>query len=100
MEKSKKKISLTLQITIGLVLGIIVGLLLQNNANIATDYIKPIGTIYLNLIKMIVVPVVLLSIIQGIIIVLVAAEMFLSGFKSKLIFSSAKKALAQKEEKA
>ena len=67
MEKSKKKISLTLQITIGLVLGIIVGLLLQNNANIATDYIKPIGTIYLNLIKMIVVPVVLLSIIQGII---------------------------------
>ena len=67
MDKPKKKISLTLQITIGLVLGIIVGLLLQKHANIATDYIKPIGTIYLNLIKMIVVPVVLLSIIQGII---------------------------------
>ena len=46
------------------------------------------------------IPPEFVSIIQGIIIVLVAAEMFLSGFKSKLIFSSAKKALAQKEEKA
>ena len=58
----KKKLSLTVKISIGLVLGVIVGLLLQNNANIAVDYIKPIGTIYLNLIKMVVVPVVLLSI--------------------------------------
>ena len=63
----KKKLSLTVKISIGLVLGVIVGLLLQNNANIAVDYIKPIGTIYLNLIKMVVVPVVLLSIMQGII---------------------------------
>ena len=63
----KKRLSLTVKISIGLVLGVIVGLLLQNNANIAVDYIKPIGTIYLNLIKMVVVPVVLLSIMQGII---------------------------------
>ena len=67
MAKTRKKLSLKIQITIGLVLGIILGLLLQNHADIANDYIKPIGTIYLNLIKMIVVPVVLLSIIQGII---------------------------------
>ena len=62
-----KKLSLTVKISIGLVLGVIAGLLLQGNAHIAVDYIKPIGTIYLNLIKMIVVPVVLLSITQGII---------------------------------
>ncbi|MBQ8237033.1 MAG: dicarboxylate/amino acid:cation symporter [Oscillospiraceae bacterium] len=67
MNQSKKKMSLTLKITISLVLGIIAGLLLQDHAYIAVDYIKPIGTIYLNLIKMIVVPVVLLSITQGII---------------------------------
>ena len=67
MQKKKFKVSLTLQIVIGLVLGIVAGLLLQKHQAIATDYIKPIGTIYLNLIKMIVVPVVLLSIIQGVV---------------------------------
>ena len=56
-----------MQISIGLILGILTGLVLQDNADFAVEYIKPIGTIYLNLIKMIVVPVVLLSIIQGII---------------------------------
>ena len=50
-----------------LVLGVIVGLLMQGNADIAESYIKPFGTIFLNLIKMVVVPVVLLSIMQGII---------------------------------
>jgi len=67
VEKKKFKLSLTMQIVIGLLLGIVAGLLLQNNQAIATDYIKPFGTIYLNLIKMIVVPVVLLSIIQGVV---------------------------------
>ena len=67
MQNTKKKLSLTAKIFIGLVLGVLLGLALQGNPAIATGYIKPIGTIYLNLIKMIVVPVVLLSIIQGII---------------------------------
>ena len=69
MEKKKFKLSLTWQIVIGLVLGIIAGFVLQliKMPEIANDYIKPIGTIYLNLIKMIVVPVVTLSIIQGVI---------------------------------
>ena len=65
--EQKKKLSLTAKITISLVLGVIAGLLLQSHAAIATDYIKPFGTIYLNLIKMVVVPVVLLSIMQGIV---------------------------------
>lgn len=67
MEKSKKRLSLTLWIIIGLVAGIVVGLLFQGNPAFANDYIKPLGTIYLNLIKMIVVPVVTLSIMQGVI---------------------------------
>ena len=67
MNKSGKKLSLTVKITICLILGIIAGLALQKHADFAVGYIKPIGTIYLNLIKMIVVPVVLLSIAQGII---------------------------------
>ena len=67
MKKSGKKLSLTIKISIALVLGIIAGILLQNHADFTVSYIKPIGTIYLNLIKMIVVPVVLLSITQGIV---------------------------------
>ena len=67
MAGEKKKLSLTAWIAIGLVLGIVAGLAFQGNPHIATDYIKPFGTIYLNLIKMVVVPVVLLSIMQGIV---------------------------------
>ena len=67
MEKTRKKLSLTAKITISLVLGVLAGILMQDVANIAVSYIKPFGTIYLNLIKMVVVPVVLLSIIQGIV---------------------------------
>ena len=60
-----KKISLTTKIFLGLFLGIIVGLLLTNNKDIATTYIKPFGTLFLNLIKMIIVPLVFSSLIVG-----------------------------------
>lgn len=67
MKKTGKKLSLTVKIAISLILGVFAGIALQNHSDIASTYIKPIGTIYLNLIKMIVVPVVLLSITQGIV---------------------------------
>lgn len=67
MEREKKKLSLASQIFIALVIAIIVGLLMQNCAEIATDYIRPFGTIFLNLVKFIVVPIVLLSIMSGIV---------------------------------
>lgn len=67
MEKEKKKLSLASQIFIALVIAIVVGLLMQNHADIAADYIKPFGTIFLNLVKFIVVPIVLLSIMSGIV---------------------------------
>lgn len=51
----KKKLNLSLQILIGLILGIVVGLLLQKNPEIATKYIRPLGTVFLNAIKMIIV---------------------------------------------
>ena len=67
MKQTKKKMSLTFKIAISLLLGIAAGLAMQNHADFANEYIKPVGTIYLNLIKMVVVPVVLLSITQGIV---------------------------------
>ena len=65
--KEKKKMSLAMQIFIALVLAIIAGLLMQNYADFANSYIKPFGTIFLNLIKFIVCPIVLFSIMCGII---------------------------------
>ena len=49
-----------------MVLGIIVGLILQGNAEFTIKYIKPFGTIFLNLVKFIVGPIVLFSIMAGI----------------------------------
>ena len=65
--KEKKKLSLATQIFIALVLGIIAGMCLTKNAAIATSYIKPFGTIFLNLIKWVVTPLVFFSIMAGVI---------------------------------
>lgn len=65
--KEKKKMSLAMHIFIALVLAIAAGLLLQKHAQFAETYIKPFGTIFLNLLKFIVVPIVLFSIMCGII---------------------------------
>ena len=61
-----KKISLTAQIGIALVLAVIAGVLLGNHADFVNTYIKPFGIIFLNLLKFIVVPLVLFSIMAGI----------------------------------
>ena len=61
-----KKPSLTAQIGIALVLAVIVGVLLRNQTDFVNTYIKPIGIIFLNLLKFIVVPLVLFSIMAGI----------------------------------
>ena len=63
---SKKKIPLAGQIFIALVLAIIAGLLLQGYADFCESYIKPFGIIFLNLIKFIVCPIVLFSIMSGV----------------------------------
>ena len=62
----KKKLSLALQIFIALVIAIIVGLLLgTKGAPFANSYIKPFGTIFLNLIKFIVCPIVLVVLAEN-----------------------------------
>ena len=62
-----KKLSLAAQIFIALVLAVIVGLALQSKADFAAAYIKPFGTIFLNLVKFIVGPIVLFSIMAGVV---------------------------------
>ena len=64
--QKQKKSYLGISILGALVLGIIAGICLQNQADFTTEYLKPIGTIYVNLLKLLVVPVVLFSIIDGV----------------------------------
>ncbi len=65
--KEKRKLPLAAWIFVGLVLGIVAGIALMGSPEIATTYIKPIGTLFLNMIKFIVVPIVLFSIMEGVI---------------------------------
>ncbi len=65
--KQKKKLSLAVQIFIALVLGILVGIALTKQVDFATKYIKPFGTIFLNLVKWVVTPLVFFSIMAGVI---------------------------------
>ena len=63
----KKKPALSTQIFIALLLAIGAGIALTGNPDFATNYIKPFGTIFLNLIKWIVCPLVFFSIMAGVV---------------------------------
>ena len=61
-----KRFPLAAAIFIALALGIVAGMCLTGAPEFAVNYIKPFGTIFLNLIKFIVVPIVFCSITSGI----------------------------------
>ena len=65
--QQKKKLALSTQIFIALVLAIIAGIALTGAPDFAKSYIKPFGTIFLNLIKWIVTPLVFFSIMAGVV---------------------------------
>lgn len=55
------------KILIGMILGLLFGLLMKNleQRGIVVDWIKPFGTIFINLLKMIAVPLIVVSLIVG-----------------------------------
>ena len=63
-----KKLALHWQIIIGLVLGLLYGIVAANNGwgSFTSDWIAPFGTIFMNLLKLIAVPLVLSSLITGV----------------------------------
>ena len=63
--KKKFKFPLAYQILVGLVLGIIVGAVFFGNPAVET-YLQPLGTIFINMIKMIVVPIIVSTLIVGV----------------------------------
>lgn len=60
-----KKLNLTTKIFIGLILGIIVGLAFTANPGFLATFIQPVGTLFINMIKMVIVPLVLASLVVG-----------------------------------
>lgn len=87
--KEKKKLSLAVRIFVGLGLGIAAGLMLlaAGRAQWAASYIKPFGNIFLNLIKFIVVPIVLCSIISGVISMQDIRKVGSIGWKTVLFYT-------------
>ncbi|MGF1533974.1 MAG: dicarboxylate/amino acid:cation symporter [Bernardetiaceae bacterium] len=64
----KKTIPLHWQILIGMALGVLAGALFRQLEleTLVTDWIKPFGTIFINLLKLIAVPLILASLIKGV----------------------------------
>lgn len=63
-----KKLALHWQILIGMVLGVLAGIVFANLGikSFVTDWIKPFGTIFIKLLKLIAIPLIIASLIKGI----------------------------------
>ena len=83
-----KKLGLPIQILLGLIFGIIVGLLFYKHPGVET-YLKPVGDIFMRLIKMVVVPVIFSSIVVGIAGMGSAKQLGKIGFRTILYFEVA-----------
>ena len=64
-----KKLALHWKILIGMLIGIIFGLVMSfinGGSQFTGDYVKPFGTIFINLLKLIAIPLILASLIKGV----------------------------------
>ena len=64
-----KKLELHWKILIGMALGVVFGLIMANfdfGKNFISDWIKPFGTIFINSLKLIAIPLILASLVKGI----------------------------------
>lgn len=65
---STKKLALHWQIMIGMILGVVFGYIasISDFTDFVSDWIKPIGTIFINLLKLIAIPLIIASLVKGI----------------------------------
>ncbi len=81
----KLRFGLATQIFVGLILGVVVGVIWYGNPAIPT-YLQPIGDLFLRLIKMIVIPIVVSSLIIGVAGAGSGKQVGKLGFKTILYF--------------
>lgn len=85
-EKKRRKLNLTGQIFLAMVLAVLVGTLFRDYPAFSVDFLGAFGTVFLNLIKLIVVPVVLFSIICGVVSLQDVKEVGAIGGKTFLYY--------------
>lgn len=81
----KKKLALHWQIILGIVLGVLVGVILIQFSwakDFSKDWIKPFGTIFINLLKLIAIPLIVVSLIKGISDLKDITQLSKMGFKT------------------
>lgn len=63
-----KKLSLVAKIGIGMLIGVVIGVLaiLFHNGEFVLNWVKPFGTIFISMLKLIAIPLILVSLIDGI----------------------------------
>lgn len=64
-----KKLALHWKILLGMLLGVIVGIVMTNfdwGMKFVQDWIKPFGKIFINVLKMIAIPLILAALIKGV----------------------------------
>jgi len=86
-----KKITLHIQILIGLVLGLSFALLsvtLGCSPSFTINYIKPFGTVFLNSLKMVAIPLVFVSLVIGVTSIEDVAKLSRIGGKTFLIYTA------------
>ncbi|AZQ61970.1 dicarboxylate/amino acid:cation symporter [Flammeovirga pectinis] len=83
-----KKLALHWKIIIGMVLGLLLGLFISftGNAQFSNDWIKPFGTIFIRLLKLIAVPLVLISLINGVASMTDLSKLSKMGGRAVLIY--------------
>ena len=84
-----KKLALHWKILIGMILGIVFGFLMNTidgGKEVVTDWVKPFGTIFINLLKLIAVPLILASLIKGISDLKDISKIKTMGFRTMVIY--------------
>ncbi|MFL2639443.1 MAG: dicarboxylate/amino acid:cation symporter [Flavobacteriaceae bacterium] len=84
-----KKIELHWKIIIGMILGLIFGFILiqfEGGNEFSNNWVKPIGTIFIKLLKLIAIPLILASLIKGISDLKDISKFKLIGFRTILVY--------------
>jgi Na+/H+-dicarboxylate symporter len=83
-----KKLALHWQILIGMIAGIVVGIVASQLSlnQVVIDYLKPLGTIFINLLKLIAIPIILTSLIKGVVDLKDIARFSSLGLRTLTIF--------------